>query len=95
MIGNPIYAGTLYWNRSKWIKLEDTSKRLRKDRTKEDLQGSVGNAPHLAIVTPATWKLAQLRLNVNKVRPDDNRLRSGGKSVYMLSGILRCGCVVI
>lgn len=92
MVENPIYAGTLYWNRSKWIKLEDTGKRIRKERTKEDLQGSVNNAPHLAIVTPALWKLAQLRLNINKVRPDDKRLKSGGKSIYMLSGLLRCEC---
>jgi hypothetical protein len=24
MIENPIYAGTLYWNRSKWVKVEDS-----------------------------------------------------------------------
>jgi hypothetical protein len=39
----PIYVGTLYWNRSKWIKLEDTSKRVRKERDKDELQGAVGD----------------------------------------------------
>jgi site-specific DNA recombinase len=92
MLENPIYAGTLYWNRSQWLKLEDGKKRIRKERTKDDLRGKIGNAPHLAIVKEATWKLAQLRMNVNKVRPDDKRLTSGGKAVYMLSGILKCQC---
>lgn len=38
MIENQIYTGTLYWNRSKWLKLEGTSKRVRKVRGKGDLQ---------------------------------------------------------
>ena len=92
MIENPIYTGTLLWNRSKWLKLEDTGKRLRKERGTDDLRGAAGNAPHLQIVTPATWKLAQLRMNVNKVKPGDPRLKSGGKAVYMLSGLLMCEC---
>ena len=92
MIENPIYSGSLYWNRSKWIKLDDSGKRVRKERGKDDLRGSQGNAPHLQIITPATWKLAQLRIHVNKVQPNDHRLHSGGKAVYMLSGLLKCAC---
>jgi DNA invertase Pin-like site-specific DNA recombinase len=92
MIENPIYTGSLYWNRSKWLKLEDDGKRVRKERTKDDLRGEHGNAPHLQIVTPATWKLAQLRIGVNKVQPNDHRLHSGGKAVYVLSGLLKCSC---
>ena len=99
MIENPIYAGTLYWNRSQWTKTEvetadkkQKTIRVRKERTKEDLRGSVGNAPHLAIVKEALWKKAQTRMNVNMVRPGDKRLLSGGKSVYMLSGLLKCEC---
>jgi hypothetical protein len=74
------------------LKLEDSGRRIRKERGKDDLKGSLGNAPHLRIVSDATWKLAQLSLNVNKVRPDDKRLKSGGRAVYMLSGILKCDC---
>jgi site-specific DNA recombinase len=93
MIENPIYAGTLYRNRSQWVKPEDGKRRIRKERTKDDLRGTVGNAPHLAIVKETTWKLAQQRMNINRVKkPGDKRLISGGKAVYMLSGILKCGC---
>jgi DNA invertase Pin-like site-specific DNA recombinase len=99
MIQNPIYSGVLYWNRSQWIKREaelnpdvrrPKSRRLRKERGKAEFHRL--DAPHLRIVTDAAWKLSQLRLNANKVKPDDKRLLSGGKAIYMLSGLLRCQC---
>jgi hypothetical protein len=90
MLANPIYAGTLYWNRTQWVKVDDTGKRIRKYRTKDDIRGTAGNAPHLAIVKPATWKLVQLHLSVKKGTNPNVKLKSGGRTVYMLSGLLRC-----
>lgn len=52
--------------------------------------GSDGNMPELAIVPKAIWKLAQSRLVANSGKPKNDRLRSGGKAVYMLSGLLCC-----
>jgi site-specific DNA recombinase len=90
MLRNPLYTGTYYWDRTQWVKME--GKRVRKARDKAELKGCVGNAPHLAIVKPATWKLAQLRLNLNSDKPKDKRLQMGGRAVYMLSGLLICKC---
>src|SRR5581483_3214673 len=90
MLRNPLYSGTYYWKRVQWVKTE--TGRVIKPRKQTEWMGSAGNAPELAIIKPALWKLVQLRLNVNKLRPDDKRLRGGGKAIYVLSGLLKCEC---
>jgi site-specific DNA recombinase len=90
MLRSPLYGGTYYWNRTQWTKTETA--RVCKRRDPSDLQGSVGNAPHLAIIRPATMKLVQLRLGLNDGKPKDKRLQMGGKAIYMLSGLLLCEC---
>jgi hypothetical protein len=90
MLPNPLYSGTYYWNRTQWTKME--TGRVRRLRNESDLKGTVGNAPHLAIISPETWKQVQLRLAFNKDKPKDKRLQMGGKAVYMLSGMLLCEC---
>lgn len=54
--------------------------------------GSAGNAPELAIVKPATLELVQLPLRVKnpESRQAAQEPKSGGRSVYMLSGLLFC-----
>jgi DNA invertase Pin-like site-specific DNA recombinase len=89
MLRNPLYGGSYFWKRVQWTKTEKG--RVTKLRKQEEWMGSVGNAPELAIVKPAIWKLVQLRLSVNNGKPKDERLQSGGRAVYMLSGILKCG----
>lgn len=89
MLRNPLYGGTYFWKRVQWIKADHG--RVTKLRKQEEWMGSVGNAPELAIVKPAIWKLVQLRLSVNHGKPKDKRLQSGGRAVFMLSGILKCG----
>jgi site-specific DNA recombinase len=49
------------------------------------------NKPEWAIVKEHIWKLAQVRLTPNQGKIKDKRLQSGGRTVYMLSGVLRCG----
>jgi site-specific DNA recombinase len=89
MLRNPLYVGTYYWKRVQWIKTEHG--RVTKLRKEEEWMGAAGNAPNLAIVKPAIWKMAQVRLHVNSGRQKDKRLQSGGKAVHMLSGLLKCG----
>lgn len=89
MLRNPLYSGTYLWKRALWTKTE--TGRVVKLRKQTEWMGSVGNAPELAIVKPAVWKLAQLRMSVNNGKPKDRRLQSGGRAVYMLSGLLKCG----
>jgi site-specific DNA recombinase len=90
MLRNPLYGGTYYWNRSQWTKMP--TGRKRKLRAVGDLCGTVGNAPQLAIVTPAIWRLVQLRLGFNAGKPKNRRLQMGGRAVYVLSGMLLCQC---
>jgi DNA invertase Pin-like site-specific DNA recombinase len=89
MLRDPLYAGTYYWNRTEWVKTDHG--RVVKLRKAEERLGHAGNAPELAIIKEATWKLVQQRLSLNNGKPKDKRLQSGGRAVYMLSGLLRCG----
>jgi len=88
MLRNPLYSGTYYWKKTQWIKPEG-GRRVVKLRKKDEWMQR--DAPELAIVTPAIWNLAQVRLRVNEGKPKDKRLQSGGRAVYMLSGLLHCG----
>lgn len=88
MLRNPLYSGIYYWKKTQWIKPEG-GRRVVKLRKKEEWLSRP--APELAIVKAAIWKLAQLRLSVNEDKPKDKRLQSGGRAVYMLSGLLHCG----
>jgi hypothetical protein len=90
MLRNPLYAGTYYWNRTEWVKTDH--RRVMKPRKTEERLGHVGNAPELAIIKDAMWKLVQLRLNLNNGKEKNKRLQMGGKAVYMLSGLLMCKC---
>lgn len=88
MLRNPLYSGTYYWKKTQWIKPEGGRRVVQVRKEDEWLRRDV---PELAIVKPAVWKLVQTRLSVNDGKPKDKRLQSGGKAVYMLSGMLRCG----
>jgi DNA invertase Pin-like site-specific DNA recombinase len=90
MLPNPLYNGTYLWKRAQWVKTE-TGRQMR-PRASSEWVGEAGNAPDLQIIKPALWKLVQVRLGVNKLKPDDRRLRSGGKAVFLLSGLLKCEC---
>jgi site-specific DNA recombinase len=101
MLRNPLYSGTYLWKRSQWVKREQDpglppeqmkGHRMRLERKQDEWMGSEGNKPEWAIIKPALWKLVQLRLKVNREKPKDKRLQSGGKAVYMLSGLLKCEC---
>ena len=88
MLRNPLYSGTYYWKKTQWIKPEG-GRRVVKLRKKDEWMRR--DAPELAIVKPAVWKLVQVRLSVNEGKPKDKRLQSGGRAVYVLSGLLHCG----
>jgi DNA invertase Pin-like site-specific DNA recombinase len=83
ILNNPIYGGTLIWNRSRWVRDPDTGKRHRRERDRSEW--IIQPAPELRIVDPETWAAAEKRLATR--RP----LKTGRKPSYLLSGILRCG----
>jgi DNA invertase Pin-like site-specific DNA recombinase len=99
MLRNPLYAGTYLWSRSQWVKREQDPSlpveqlkgpRARVERGQTEWLGAEGNKPEWAIIKAALWKRVQARLNANKNRTKDARLQSGGKAVYLLSGLLKC-----
>ncbi len=90
MLRNHLYEGTYYWKRRQFAQ-SDAGTDQAKLRDKSEWLGCTDNAIELAIVPKHLWKLVQLRLAVNKGKPGNERLKSGGRAVYMLSGLLKCG----
>ncbi len=90
MLPNELYTGTYYWRKRQYGK-SDKGTDKAKFRDRSEWMGKAGNAPELAIVPPAIWKLARVRYTANNGQPKNKRLQMGGKAVYMLSGLLFCG----
>lgn len=91
LLRNPIYAGTYYYNRRECGKSE-TGRRTAKLRPADEVLGTPGNAAHLAIIDAMTWARVLTRVNANAGKARNERSKSGGKAVYMLSGMLKCQC---
>jgi site-specific DNA recombinase len=90
ILKNPIYTGTVRWNTSKWERdLDDTDKKKRSERPKEEWERYTYQEERLRIVSDATWQAAQAR--IRKVVDPSIKLKLGGKPVYRLSGVLVCG----
>lgn len=84
MLLNERYRGVIHWNTSEWRKNPDTGQRKRVDRPRSEWITHQGQR----IVSDEIWKAVQRRM---RPMPDDQRLKAGGKSRYLLSGLLRCG----
>jgi hypothetical protein len=90
ILKNPIYTGTVRWNTSKWKRdLEDTDKKKRSERPKEEWERFTYHEDRLPIVSDSTWQATQG--SIRKVRNPSVKLKFGGKPVYRLSGVLVCG----
>jgi site-specific DNA recombinase len=83
LLMNERYMGLVVWNRSEWTKDPDSGKRIRRERPKSEWITRDGPR----IVSDDLWAAAQRRL---KPMPDDARLKAGGRTRYLLSGLLRC-----
>lgn len=87
MLRNDLYVGRLIWNRSRWARSAADSKRRRRiENPREDW--IVHERPDLAIVDETTFSRAQSRLTE---RADLFGGGRGGRSTYILSGLMRCG----
>ena len=82
---NPIYAGRLVWNRSRWVKHPDTGRRVRQERPRAEWVTT--EHPELAIVDTGTWSAVERRLRLQSRATGS----AGRPPRYVLSGILRCG----
>lgn len=86
ILGNEIYIGRYIWNQSRWEREPDTRVRKRIERPRSEW--IVNEMPELAIVDEPTWRRTQARLKQRSHLYNPGR---GGKPVYLLSGLLRCG----
>jgi DNA invertase Pin-like site-specific DNA recombinase len=83
---NPIYGGTLVWNRTRFIKDPDTGRRVSRLNPEREWQSAP--APHLAIVDADTIAAVQARL-----RPYTRQTaHQARRPKTLLSGLLKCGC---
>jgi len=89
IIANPRYTGRQYWNRSQYLKHPDSNKDRRRARPRSEWH--VRHDEALRIVSDELFERSRNRARVSA--RSDERLRSGGRAKYLLSGILVCeGC---
>jgi site-specific DNA recombinase len=83
---NPIYAGTIVWNRVRMIKDPDSGKRVSRNNPPSEWMRVA--ASHLAIVDVDIFQLAQERKQVRShAHPGMRRAPK-----HLFSGLLKCNC---
>lgn len=87
ILRNPLYRGIVRWNTNQFVLNPDTEKHLR--RARPEKEWITHKDADLQIVGDALWAKCQKRWQ--KVSDDDPRLKSGGASKHLLSGLMVCG----
>jgi len=86
MLKNDVYIGRVVWNRRRWVRsAQDSSK--RRAVMNPPSEWIVHEVPELRIVDDVTWSRVERRL---AERRDFYKPGPGGRSQYLLSGLLRC-----
>jgi site-specific DNA recombinase len=83
---NPLYTGQQRWNCSQFVKNPDTGKHVR--RARPESEHVINQIESLRIVSDVLWQRVQAR--TKSARSDDRRLKIGGKTRFLLSGLLHC-----
>lgn len=86
LLHNPIYCGRYVWNVSRWER--DPDSRIRKRIARPQSEWITHEMPELRVIDDATWNRVQARL---RARAELFKPGRGGRSTYLLSGLLRCG----
>ena len=89
ILQNPIYTGTVRWNTSNWKLSEKDGKHKRTERPSAQWDRYTYQEEAYRVVNDKLWADAQGCMK-GRQNPD-KRLKSGGKAVYRLSGLLKCG----
>jgi site-specific DNA recombinase len=93
MLRRELYVGSIFWNRSRFIKAPGSNKRLRRARPKSEWK--LVERPELRIISAELWQQVPERLAwVKRVHGTQHRaglLNRAASSRYLLSGVLRCG----
>lgn len=86
---NPIYVGTVRWNTSRWRLNAKSGTMMRTERAQSDWERYTSHEEAYRIVPDALWQAVHARIKT--LSNEDKRLKSGGKAVYRLSGLLKGG----
>ena len=84
----PIYGGIVRWNANQYVKDPDSGKYSRRARPKAEWIEY--NDEGLRIVSDALIQKTRHRMKARE--SSDERIRSGGKPKYLLSGLVKCAC---
>jgi DNA invertase Pin-like site-specific DNA recombinase len=94
MLRRELYVGRIVWNRSRFIKLPGTNKRLRRDRPQNEWR--IVEQPELRIIDENLWQRVRTRLTwVAEVFGRGKRAglyHRAASSQQLLTGFLKCGC---
>jgi len=92
MLRRDMYVGKLVWNRSRFLKIPESNKRVRRPRPRSEWR--IINRPDLAIVTEQLWTRVQERLAWTKEiygrQGRDGLLNRTASSQHLLSGVVKC-----
>ncbi|CAP56865.1 recombinase family protein [Gluconacetobacter diazotrophicus] len=93
ILNNDLYIGRLVWNRLRYLKDPDTGKRV--SRVNPTDEWVMQDVPELRIIDQELWdavKTRQRSLAFSTGSKSDNPMRERSRPVYLLSGLVRCGC---
>ncbi len=95
ILNNSLYAGTLTWNRARYVTNPDTGKRTRK--VNHEVDWVVTDMPELRIVPAELWVRVKARQeqiakkSTQKRMAVGNQARTGAGPKYLMSSLLTCG----
>ncbi len=89
ILRNPIYRGEVIWNKTQWTKDGDTG--VRKCEVNPESQWIRQRFDDMRIVSDELWSRVQRRIGEKQTAETGKRKRGGGKSRFVLSGLLVCG----
>ncbi len=87
ILENQLYIGKQSWNKSQFVRDPDSGNHLR--RLRPVVEWVVNDIPELRIIPAALFEKVEARRR--KLGDADPRRKAGGKSKYILSGLLKCG----
>jgi DNA invertase Pin-like site-specific DNA recombinase len=91
MLRNEKYRGAWSFNRREWRKAPETGR--RRSRARDPREVVTIDRPELAIVDVATWDAVAARLEAVAAKyQGKGGAHDGRRTLYPLSGVLRCGC---
>jgi site-specific DNA recombinase len=91
MLRRELYVGRMIWNRSRFIKVPGTNKRVSRPRPKDEWQ--VIDRPELRIISAELWQLVEVRQSRMQTLYGGRQglLNRSASSGHLQTGFVKCG----